>query len=186
MSDKDKVILAAVEELRARTLRFTMSDLARRLRMSKTSLYKIVDSKDQLIAEILTYRIDMFNREEKTILAGQQPILEKITLFIHHFLDLIQAFDTSFYDDLQYFYESEWKRWLAFRQEKINVFMQLMQEGVNAGVLRPVNHVIVYQCLSTTMASLAAPDFLRENDLTYAQAIDSLQDIVLHGLLVPS
>ena len=50
----EKVILAAIEEMKIHALRFTMEDLTKRLHMSKTSLYKIVNTKENLIAVLPT------------------------------------------------------------------------------------------------------------------------------------
>lgn len=183
MSDKEKVIQAALEEIKVHSLRFTMEDLTRRLRMSKTSLYKIVASKDQVISEVVDELIRAFNQKETAILTEGQPILDKLKAYTQSFMTLARGFDDNVYAELQRFYEKDWERWQAFRQEKINVFMRLMQEGIDAGVLRPINRAVVYQCLSASMNALASPDFLDENNLTYSQAIDVLQEIVFHGLL---
>ena len=42
---KNKIIAAALTEMEIHSLRFTMEDLTRRLRIGRNSLYKIVSSK---------------------------------------------------------------------------------------------------------------------------------------------
>ncbi|MBR0149915.1 MAG: TetR/AcrR family transcriptional regulator [Synergistaceae bacterium] len=183
MTDKERLIHAAIEEIKIRSLRFTMEDLTRRLRVSKTSLYKVVASKDEVISEVINELINSFNRKESEILSGDKNILEKLRVFTQSFMELTQGFDSSMYGDLRRFYESEWEKWISFRQDKINVFMSLLQQGINEGVLRPVNSAVFYQCISASMTAIASPEFLENNNLTYSQAVDTLQDIVFHGII---
>ncbi|MBQ7221168.1 MAG: TetR/AcrR family transcriptional regulator [Synergistaceae bacterium] len=183
MNDKEELIHAAIEEIKIHSMRFTMEDLTRRLRVSKTSLYKFVASKDELVSEIVSELIASFNREESEILNSSKPIQKKLQLFTQSFMRITQGFDSRVYGDLQRFYKDEWEKWSAFRQEKISVFMKLLQEGIDSGAVKPVNFAVVYQCLNAAMEAIAKPDFLESNNLTYSQAVDTLQDIVFHGLL---
>lgn len=160
-----------------------MGDLTRRLRVSKSSLYKFVSSKDELVSEVVNELTASFNREESEILSGNKPVEEKLELFTEAFMKITYGFDSRVYEDLQRFYKSDWKKWAAFRQEKINVFMNLLQNGIDSGAVKPVNFVVVYQCLNASMEAIANPEFLESNNLSYYQAVDTLQDIVFHGLL---
>ena len=183
MNDREKLIRATIEEIKVRSLRFTMEDLTRRLRVSKSSLYKVVSSKDEVISGVIGWLIDSFNSKEAEILKGDSPILDKLKTFTQTFMSLTQGFDSSMYGDLQRYYPSEWEKWISFREDKIAVFMKLLQEGIDDGVLRPVNSAVVYQCLSASMSAIASPEFLGSSNLTYSQAVDTLQDIVFNGLV---
>ena len=108
---------------------------------------------------------------------------EKLQVFTQSFMRITQGFDSRVYGDLQWFYKADWKKWTAFRQEKISSFMKLLQEGIDSGAVKPVNFAVVYQCLNAAMEAIAQPDFLESNSLKYSEAVDTLQDIVFHGLL---
>ena len=183
MNDREKLIQAAIDEIKIRSLRFTMEDLTRRLRVSKSSLYKIVSSKDEVISGVIDWLIDSFNRKEAEILKTDMPIPDKLKMFTQAFMSVTQGFDSSMYGDLQRYYPDEWEKWISFREEKIDVFMNLLRKGINDGVLRPVNSAVVYQCLSASMTAIASPEFLGNNNLTYSQAVNTLQDIVFNGLV---
>ncbi|MBQ7169050.1 MAG: TetR/AcrR family transcriptional regulator [Synergistaceae bacterium] len=182
MNGKERLIQAAVEEIKVRSLHFTMDDLTRRLRVSKSSLYKAVSSKDEVVSGVIGWLIDSFNSKESEILKSDIPILGKLKMFTEAFMSVTQGFSSDMYGDLKRYYPEEWERWTAFREEKVGVFMSILQEGINDGVLRPVNSAVVYQCLSASMTAIASPEFLASNSLTYAQAVDTLQDIVFNGL----
>ena len=87
------------------------------------------------------------------------------------------------YIELRRSYASDWEKWNAFRQEKVSVFMKLLQEGIDSGAIRNVNSEVFYQCISAAITAIADPEFLERCDLTYSQAVDTLQDIVFNGIL---
>ena len=128
-------------------------------------------------------RISAFNTEEAEILAGNRPVQEKLQMITQSFMRITQGFDSRVYGDLQRFYKADWEKWTSFRQEKVSKFMKLLQEGIDSGAVKPVNFAVVYQCLNTAMEAIAQPDFLESSGLTYSQAVDTLQEIVFHGLL---
>lgn len=57
---KQKIINAALTEMEIHSVRFTMEDLTRRLRIGRNSLYKIVSSKDALIKSVIEYKTTHF------------------------------------------------------------------------------------------------------------------------------
>lgn len=181
-----KVIAAAWEEARLHSLRFTMSDVTRRLRMSKSSLYKLVPSKDILIHEMQNYMIDVFNETEQRILASSSPVITKIRGLVQAYLEMMQPMASSGYlEDLQIMYPNEYDRWQAFYTEKVADVMHLLEQGVSDGIFRPVCLPVVQHCLYISAVALADADFLKRYDLTYQQAVETLEDVLFHGLMVP-
>ena len=97
-----KVILAALEEVKVHGLRFTMADVTRRLRMSKSSLYKLVPSKDQLIKDMQSYIMDTFDADSARIRSSSLPLAEKVQQYVRAYLKMMQPLTTSgYFEDLQ-------------------------------------------------------------------------------------
>lgn len=178
----EKVILAALEEIKVHALKFTMSDVTRRLRMSKSSLYKLVDSKDKLITAIVTYLIHEFKRKEQVLLQGNESPRQKIMGLVQLYTQMFQGMDNGVYGDLRCSYEAEWQRWSDFRAETVNHVMQLLQEGIDQQEFRPVNIAVVKQCLLVSSEALADSDFLQRNNLTCCMAIEQLSNLLFVGL----
>lgn len=117
---EQKVILAALEEVKLHGLRFTMADVTRRLRMSKSSLYKLVPSKDRLIEEMQSYIMDTFNAEAAQIQDASAPLVTKVQRFVRAYLDMMQPLTTSgYFEDLQLLYPDEYTRWQDFYKAKV-------------------------------------------------------------------
>lgn len=180
---EEKIISAALEEMKVHGFRFTMDDLTRRLHMSKTFLYKQIESKEKLVAKILDYLMAKFEREEKLISESELPLPEKLIYFVRAYAKTFQFLDHGIYNDLQSSYPQEWRRWENFRRQKVEVFLRRIRQGIDKGIFRPINLSVVERFLFVMSSSLSEPSFLRENDLTYAQAVESLSDWMFNGIV---
>ena len=180
---EQKVITAALEEVRVHGLRFTMADVTRRLRMGKSSLYKLVPSKDQLIADMQSYLMDTFNAQSRSIRSASLPLEEKVQKFVRAYLKMMQPLTASgYFEDLKLLYPDEYAHWEIFYREKVEDVIGLLQEGVEAGLIRPVRLPVVQHCLYVSAMALADPVFLQQYDLTYQQAVETLEDVLFHGI----
>jgi AcrR family transcriptional regulator len=179
---KEKVIQAALEEIKIHALKFTMQDITRRLHISKTSLYKVVPSKDQLVHDILDYEISSFNRKEKEITGSSLSSSDKIFRFISLYIDSFHSINTAVYDELRLDYEEDWKKWMHFQQEKIDDLLELIDEGTKKREFRPVNLPVLRRCLILSASGLADSAFLEKNRLSFSDALSSLQDILFNGI----
>lgn len=181
---REKAVLAAWEEVQLHSLRFTMADVTRRLHMSKSSLYKIVPSKDDLVHAMLDYVIDSFERREKEIRSSGESIVHQIRCFVEVYLSLVKPMMVmGFYRDLELQYPEEYERWQEFYRQKIEVTMTMLQQGVDEGVFRPVSLPVVQHCLYVSAAALTDASFLQKYNLTHREAIESLEDILFRGIL---
>lgn len=178
---EEKVILAALDEIGRRGLKFTMDDITRRLHISKTSLYKMVPSKDALIAGIIQYQMDKSSVEEKRILAQPVNAEQKLIELVRSCIELFGVMG-SIHDDLKYNYESEWELWEKNRREKIALVCSLIQQGAEEGVFRTVSPTLVQEALLAAVAAVSDSRFLRDNQISFEEAIDGIMDIMLHGI----
>lgn len=178
---EEKVITAALEEIERRGLKFTMDDITKRLHISKTSLYKMVPSKDALIAGIIEYKIEESSREEKDILARPVDAEQKLIALVRSCINLF-GFMGSIHDDLKYGFENEWQIWDAFRRRKIEMISSLIQKGAEEGLFRKFTPGLVQEALLVSVAAVSDTRFLRENHLSYEEAIDEIMDVMLHGI----
>lgn len=180
---EEKIIRAALEEMKIHSVRFTMEDLTRRLRMSKTSLYKIVTSKEQLIHAAIDFLMAEFQREVEEVRGEQFPLEEKLLRFVRAYTNAFRHFEHGIYSDLKNFYPKEWERWEEFRLQKISNLMTMMQFGIDDGVFRPINLAVFQHFLLVMSESFTDEKFLKENNLTYADAIENMCDLIFHGFL---
>ena len=179
---KDIIIHAAMEEIRMRGLRFTMQDLATRLKVSKRSLYENFSSKENLIDEMVDIILSDMTEEEHAIFARDIPIPEKVeALLTIHPYDA-EMFNTNVYEDLKRMYPQQWQieNSRLERQRHVEV---LLTQGIEEGTLRPFQVSLIGHILKDAFESFTSYSFLAGNGLTYEKAMHNLLDILFKGML---
>ena len=163
---KDIIIHAAMEEIRMRGLRFTMQDLATRLKVSKRSLYENFSSKENLIDEMVDIILSDMTEEEHAIFARDIPIPEKVeALLTIHPYDA-EMFNTNVYEDLKRMYPQQWQKIENSRLERQRHVEVLLTQGIEEGTLRPFQVSLIGHILKDAFESFTSYSFLAGNGLT--------------------
>lgn len=179
---KERLVKATLEEMKVRSLKFTMEDLARKLHASKSSIYKIVDSKEDLIRLVMHWAMERFDKEAEPLLHGDGPVNSRLMDFCGLFFRTFWYLPDEVNEDLEMRYEDIWKEWDAYRESKFDAMMGLLKEGVDKGEYRQVNLPVVRQCVFYAAQGLTDPDFLKEMNMTGKDVLELLEDIMLKGL----
>ena len=178
---RNRIIMAAVEEINLRGFKFTMGDLAKRLSISKSSLYEQFASKDELVAAILDTILTDFREREKKIYDSALSIVEKLQAVLTVTSYTFEPFHSRVYDDLRSNYPKEWDKVANFRKERMNRLSELLIKGMEAGSIRHVHIGVIQHMINST--DFSSYTFLVENNMTYPYAVTAMLDIMLHGLL---
>lgn len=185
---RNRILVAAAEEMKTRGVKFTMSDLARRLSLSKTSLYEHFASKNELIHNILATAIQDFREQEQEIYNNHElSVSEKIQALIRIAPRVFGPIHSrSLYDDLRHYYPNEWQLVSDFRQDQLNHLIAFIIQNIETNSLRPVNIAVLKQIIISTTDDLFNFRFLEESNITHADALAALADILVYGLLPQS
>lgn len=181
---RNRIIAATVEEVNLRGFKFTMSDLARRLSVSKSSLYEHFASKDALISSIVDLILHDFCSQEEMVYGSTLSLIEKLKAILTIKPDRFEPFSNRVYEDLRLTYPDEWEKVVQFRQERLDRLATLLQQGIDVGIIRPIHVAVAQQTIISALNGLTSYSFLTENNLTYQNAITAMIDIIVEGLTV--
>jgi AcrR family transcriptional regulator len=174
--------MATIEEINLRGFKFTMSDLAKRLSISKTSLYEHFSSKDELIATILDIILNDFRAQEEEIYKSGLPVVEKLKSILSITSRTYEPIPNRVYEDLRLTYPEEWKKVISFRKERMDCIVNLLSKGIEEGSIRNVKLCVVQQMIISTINDLISYRFLAENNMTYPDALKAMLDIIINGI----
>lgn len=177
-----RIAEAVLEEMKIHGFKFTMDDITARLHMSKSSLYKLVGSKDKLVHDLISFIKDDFEMQKRKLFAEEIDRYSKICRFVELYVEIFRPFDNNIYKEIKLLYYQEWERWELFQQENVDCLLQLLQDGINAGEFRQVNIRVVRQIVLTAAIAMTDYQFLQENNLTYYDALETLSDLIFNGL----
>lgn len=179
---KDRLVKATLEEMKSRSLKFTMDDLAKKLHASKSSIYKIVDSKKDLVHLVMHWAMERFDSRAESLVHGKGSVNSRLMAFCGLFFETFWYLPDAVNEDLQNRYEDIWQEWNQYRESKFDDMMALLKEGVDRGEYRKVNLPVVRQCVFYAAQGLTDPEFLKEMNMTGKDVLKLLEDIMLKGL----
>jgi AcrR family transcriptional regulator len=175
--------MATADEINLRGFKFTMSDLAKRLSISKSSLYEHFSSKDELISTLIDIILHDFRSQEIKFYEADMPIIGKLKAVLTIQPQTFEPFPSRVYDDLRLTYPEEWKKVAAFQKDRMNRLGALLSEGMRNGTIRTVNLAVVQQMIISSTSDLIRYPFLSENNMTYPDAIAAMLDVIIYGLI---
>ena len=160
---------------------FSTAALAERLHCSKSTLYLVASSKEQIVTTtVRAFFRRAAERIEARVAASPDPV-ERIRRYLDGVAAELDPVSDAFYADLQAFPP-------AAEVYRENTFIaarrveQLVADGVAAGVLRPAHTGFVGAAVTQVMAAIQRGDVADATGLNHAQAYRELADLVLAGL----
>ncbi|MDI3341616.1 MAG: TetR/AcrR family transcriptional regulator [Sphaerobacter sp.] len=160
---------------------FTLDDLAARLRCSKSTLYALAPSKEQLAVSVVRHYFKSVAARIEERIRDVTDVRERIGAYLAAIGDELRPASGEFIEDIAAFeparaaYETN----ARFAAERIRGFIR---EGVEQGVFRDVHAALVAEMINVTIAGIQRGDILERTGLTSADAFAELATFVLNGL----
>jgi len=185
---RERIISVAGELIDELGIKFTMSDLAARMAVSKHTLYEYFHSKEELISAIVdSFLLEVNQRHRKIIQDEKLTLADKIKslTFIYPMEQISHI--SRLLSDLHHYYPEERAKVERYREE----FWQLLvatifREGVESNYFKSVNPAILQMLYNGITDQLLNNGFrfLPQNNITIQDALKAIQDIMLYGLVV--
>ncbi|MDT8899828.1 TetR/AcrR family transcriptional regulator [Anaeroselena agilis] len=182
---RDRILAVALQLMNAYGIKFTTSDLARDLGVSKRAVYEHFDSKEALMAAIFDNIRTDFRLQIATILQGDDlDITDKLKALMVFSPKALGPLNEKMINDTKRFLPQEWAKFEAYFQERWEMIEQVISQGVNKGILEPVDLAVLRKMYLGTIDKLLDYHFLVENDTTFRNAMTKAADIMIRGLTV--
>jgi len=160
---------------------FTLDDLAKQLHCSKTTLYALAGSKQELVVEAVKqyFRNAVVEIEARVTL--QSDHVERIVTYLDAVAVCLGPLSRQFMDDLASFTPAMevYRRNTGAAADRIR---QLIAEGVDDKIFRPVHAAFVGEMVAATMFGIQQGEMFARLEMTDAQAYAELASLVVHAL----
>lgn len=160
---------------------FTLGDLAERLSCSKTTLYALASSKHELVVEVVK---EYFRGAVRAVESGVDAATDpgaRVSAYLEAVASQLRPLSPRFMDDLARFAPANevYRRNTAAAADRIR---QLIAEGVETGVFRPVHAAFAGEMVAATMFEVQRGEMFARLELTDAEAYAELASFVLGAL----
>lgn len=185
MELREQIIEATIEEFNEKGLKFTMDQLAKRMGISKKTLYSVFSDKESLFLEAVDTCFADIKRSEKEILENDKlDTIEKIRRIIIVIPERYQAID------FRQLYELEEKFPKIFRKIETKLendwepTIQLIEQGIREGKVRRIEIAVLQTMISATIETFIRTNVLLKNDIKYTNALEEMIRIIIEGISI--
>lgn len=180
---EQRILDAVVDEFNEKGMKFTMDDIAARLRISKKTIYKVYDNKEQMLHAMVDEGFSAIKREEAAIYEDKEAdTATKIEKIIIAMPDSLRTVDfrklqqlkngyPEIYEYVESRIESGWEKTIS-----------IIQQGMDEGVIRRVPVPVIKAMVESTIEEFMSRDILVNNDLGYDDALSAMADILMNGI----
>jgi len=161
--------------------RFTLDDLAAELRCSKTTLYALAPSKEQLAVEVVKHYFKNATAEVESAVGKQTRPDRRIAAYLNAVADALRPASRTFLDDVSTFApaRSVYERNTRIAADRVR---SLIEEGIAGRAFRQVDIGFAAEMIAHTMQAIQRGDIARRTGLNDAEAYRELASFVLHSL----
>jgi AcrR family transcriptional regulator len=159
----------------------TLDELARRLHCSKSTLYGIAASKEQLVVAAVKRFFQRATAAVEQRVAPPADHREQISAYLLAVAEQLQPASPAFFADVAAFAPAREIYERNTRSAAARV-QQLVSEGVAAGTVRPVHASFVGAAVASVMAAIHRGDITAATGLDDAAAYRELATLVVAGV----
>jgi AcrR family transcriptional regulator len=159
----------------------TLDEVAQRMHCSKTTLYQLADSKQELVVEVVKR---YFRTAEETVegrVATESDAARRVVAYLSAVADQLQPLSRRFMDDLGDFAPAAavYRRNTAAAADRIRT---LIGEGIESGAFRPVHAAFVAEMVAATMFGIQRGELFERLELSDSAAYAELASLTVHAL----
>ena len=161
--------------------RFTLEELALRLRCSKSTLYALAGSKEQLALRVIRHFFrKATDAVEAQTITETDPAL-RVTAYLSAVARALAPAGEAFHRDFDAFAPGRevYERNTALAADRVR---ELIGEGVTEGRFREVHPALIADTVTTLMFRIGRGDTARATGLDDATAYRELAALLLHGI----
>ena len=163
----------------------TVRDIARELNIQGGSLYAHIDSKEDVLWEIVSRAADQFLDAVEPIVASERGAVEKLREMVRAHVGVVAAnlADATIYLHEWKFLGEERRKLAAERRDRYeNMYRQVVEEGIRSGDFAPTDPKMA-SILVLSAVNWLPQWYKTSGPLTPEEVADLFSELVLSGLV---
>lgn len=184
MDQREKIINAAIDEFGVKGLKFTMDDVAKRLYMSKKTLYTVFKDKEEMLLAVADYCFADIKRAEREVLNNPKlDTVEKIKQIIVAMPDRYQNIGLNNLYQLKDKYPGVYKKVETYLETDWDATIFLLQKGMLEGKIRNASIPVIKGMVESTISHFMSSGVLIDNGISYERGLSEMIDIIMMGIV---
>ncbi|MCK4699752.1 MAG: TetR/AcrR family transcriptional regulator [Bacteroidales bacterium] len=167
----------------------TMSDIARKTGMGKSSLYYYFNSKEEVFEQVVIYEADILIEELTKALERSNGAKEKLKSYISVRMQVLHKlsnyYNAVFSDDLSHFDFIERVR-ERYNKQEIQTIQRILKRGIEQGQFEIDNTELAAIAIFTAMKGLEIPLFWHKVSDNPEIRFENMLNILFYGIVKKS
>ena len=184
---KRKVILSAGQIFSRYGFRkTTMDEIARALKMGKSSIYYYFESKEQIFEAVVLYEANILRNELTTAINSVDSPIENMRKYVfvrmRSFEKLSNYYIAIFDKNLDHFDFIETIR-EKYDREELAILRLILYHGSRKNVFSIANSEYTALAIQTTLKGLEVPLFWKKKEVNIDNRLNAILDVLFNGIL---
>lgn len=185
MDLKERVLEAVIGEFNDKGLKFTMDDIAKRLGISKRTLYTVIQDKEELFFNMVDYIFSDIKASEKKIAEDtSMDVIEKLKRILIVLPQKYQTIDFRKLYELKTKYPKIYKKVENRLETEWDATFSIMEQAMAEGRMRNISLPAFHAIFSGTIEYYLSKKALIDSSITYEESLKQMLDIIINGILV--
>lgn len=186
MQETRKIIMdAVIEQFNIKGMKFTMDDISKELHISKKTIYKEFDDKDDLFFATVDYGFSAIKEKEAEILADDSlNLVDKISRLIICLPDNYKNIDFRRVYQLKDKYPKVYMKIAERIESDWDETEKLIKKAIEKGLIKNVPVPLIKLMVEGTIEKFLTSDELARTDYSYEQSLEGMMDIIINGLRI--
>ena len=160
-----------------------MDDLAKRLGISKRTLYENFSSKVDILDSIIDFTLNEFDEQTRLIVDNPELTLaEKIKKTIVVLPKYNEFYDLRILEQLKRSYPEQWER-VHRELNQWDDLKALLEEGIKTGIIKDMNIDLLMKLIIETANITLDRQFFLQHSISISESLETIVDALLTGIM---
>lgn len=180
---KEKIMDATIFEFNDKGVKFKMDDVARKLNISKKTIYAVFKDKETLLLEAVDYCFSAIKASEEEIVYDEQlDIVEKLKRVLIVLPDRYEHLDFRQIYLMKERYPKIYEK-IAMRIENgWELTIQLLEQGIAQGRIKDISIPILKLMVEASIEQFISRRTLIDSNISYEKALEQMIEILMEGI----
>jgi AcrR family transcriptional regulator len=184
---RKKVIMSAGQNFSRYGFRkTTMDEIAKGLKMGKSSIYYYFESKEDIFEAVVLNEANILRSELTTAIKAVESPIEKMRSYVFvrmkAFEKLSNYYNAIFDKNLDHFDFIETIR-EKYDREELAILRLIVYHGARKGVFNVVNSEYTAMVIQTTLKGLEVPLFWKRKEVNIELRLNAILDVLFYGIV---
>ena len=165
----------------------TMDEVAKALKMGKSSIYYYFNSKEEIFDAVVLYEANILRNELTTAIKSVESPIGKMEKYVFvrmkSFEKLSNYYNAIFDKNLDHFEFIEKIR-EKYDREEIAILRLILYDGAKKKIFKVKNSEYTALAIQTTLKGLEVPLFWQKREVNIDQRLKAILDVLFYGIVL--